>query len=76
MTKLVARGVGDDGHLGATLATALYDGDDLVHDGDSTVIRDQLRVMAAAGRRTEREAFDLLAGEPWSNGKVWIGAAE
>ena len=72
MTMLIARAVGTDGQLGATLGTSTYEGAGLRHYG-STIIADQLRVMTQRGQRTEREAFDLLADTGWSNGKISIG---
>lgn len=74
MSALVARVVDTDGQLGVVLGTSSYEGVGLVHYGGN-VIAATVGRMAAGGRRTEREAFDLLAGEAWSNGKVWIGAA-
>ena len=75
MKTLTARVVRDDGQLGAVVGASSYRGAELVHDG-CDAIASQLAAMAAGGRRTEREAYDLLAGEPWSNGKIWIGATE
>lgn len=74
MTTLHARVVREDGQLGDTIGSSSYEGVGLVHYG-CNAIASQLGAMAAGGRRTEREAFDLLVGEPWSNGKIWIGAA-
>lgn len=69
LTALVVK---EDGQPGAAIGTSRYRGDKLTHEG-CNLIESMIGRMAATGKRTERQAFDLLAGEPWSNGKVWIG---
>lgn len=73
MTTIEARIVDDAGALGAVIGTCTLAGDRLRTSG-CDAIAGQLARMAAGGRRTERRAFELLAAEPWSNGKIWIGA--
>jgi hypothetical protein len=72
---LEARTIAEDGKLGTVLAVSTRIGDSITHEGSNVIVA-QLAAMAASGRRSETEAFDLLMDEPWSNGKTWIGAAE
>lgn len=74
MSTLEARTVQEDGQLGGVIATATRGSAGLVHSGGNA-IEGMLAAMAASSHRTELDAFDLLIGEPWSNGKIWIGAA-
>lgn len=73
-STLTVRVVGEDGELGAAIGTASLAGGRVRYSG-SNVIESMLGRMAANGKRTEQQAFELLAEEPWSNGKVWIGVS-
>lgn len=74
-STLTARAVGEDGRIGALLGISTAGSAGLVHQG-SNVIAAMVGRMAANGKRSERQAFDLLVNEAWSNGKVWIGAED
>ncbi len=75
MTKLLLRPVGDDGLLGAPVATITRIGNKITYDGAGDSMADELLAgMARRFKTDEAGAFALVAKDGWSNGKLTLTA--
>lgn len=73
MTTIYLRPVDGEGRLGEAIAQASDDGEEITYQG-LPVLKRQVEAVAFRFRVDEREAFDRLARDGWSNGKLSISA--
>jgi hypothetical protein len=69
MTRLTLRAVERNGTIGDLLGSAELDSRTIIYDG-STIVPKIVRSVATRWAMSEREAFDAIVREGWSNGRL------